>query len=358
MLQVNDTGGTLQRLDPSTMTDLGMLERGDLQRMICADPAPFFHELGEPLFFVGEEVKPSEHVDDRIDVLAIDRNGSAVVIELKRAADKWQHLQGISYAAMIAKWDADRFAEEYARHHGGAVEAFQENLDEFLLEHGDSDGNEIEINAAQRVVLVAEGFHYEVLASAQWLSDTYSFDIACYKLMILTNEAGRFIALTKVFPVTPIEEEAVQRRRKTRTSRRKAFADWETALEQIENPAVVDFFRSELRRGVDSYLGNKRRLTYRVGRAGRINVHAHNKHAYVWQHGRFDGDVEFWRDQIGTSADVELKADDDRLRFYLRTVKDFERFLDAVENTLPTIEFRTVAQIKRDRDAAATGDTG
>jgi len=61
------------------------------------------------LFTVGQEIRPSSDVDDRIDVLAIDREGAVVVAELKRGDNKLQMLQAISYTGMVARWSADEF---------------------------------------------------------------------------------------------------------------------------------------------------------------------------------------------------------------------------------------------------------
>jgi hypothetical protein len=49
----------------------------------------------------------------RIDIIAFDPNDNVpVVIEVKRDRDKYQLLQGISYAAMISKWTSDKFLQE------------------------------------------------------------------------------------------------------------------------------------------------------------------------------------------------------------------------------------------------------
>ncbi len=88
MLRIDRHARTLARLAPTPMAEAAMLERADLQRMIRNSSADFFAELGEELLAVGEEVRPSEMVDDRIDLLALDRDGAAVVVKLKRGALK------------------------------------------------------------------------------------------------------------------------------------------------------------------------------------------------------------------------------------------------------------------------------
>ena len=83
MLRFDREARSLMRLSAKPLSEAGVLERSDLQRMICNAPAQFFAELGEEFLQIGEEIRPSEVVDDRIDVLAIDPTGAAVI----RASD-------------------------------------------------------------------------------------------------------------------------------------------------------------------------------------------------------------------------------------------------------------------------------
>ncbi|HUE87916.1 MAG TPA: hypothetical protein VMO26_17725 [Vicinamibacterales bacterium] len=81
MLRIDRTMRTFQLLDQRSLPEVGIRERSDLQQMIKATPEPFFRELGERLLLVGEELRPAEFVDDRIDLLAVDETGGAVVID-------------------------------------------------------------------------------------------------------------------------------------------------------------------------------------------------------------------------------------------------------------------------------------
>ena len=61
---------------------------------------------------------------------------------------------------------------------------------------------------------------------------------------------------------------------------------------------------------------------------------AHKKDAYVWQLGRFDGDVEFWKQGVSESDRVDPVDNDECLRFYLNTGEDFQLFHDAATRNL------------------------
>ena len=74
----------------------------------------FCEELHQDLIIIGKEVPPSTTVADRIDILAVDKSGTTVVIELKRGSDKLQLLQAIGYAAMISKWTPDELLSRAA----------------------------------------------------------------------------------------------------------------------------------------------------------------------------------------------------------------------------------------------------
>src|SRR5690606_6197533 len=92
----------------------GLLERFNLQEAIVNSWEAFTKEIKIPeLIYIGNEVVPDQRIMGRVDILAFDPNDNVpVVIELKRDRDKYQLLQGISYAAMISNWPAEQFLQE------------------------------------------------------------------------------------------------------------------------------------------------------------------------------------------------------------------------------------------------------
>jgi hypothetical protein len=57
------------------LADVSISERYDLQETICNSPEAFFLEIGETLFLIDKEVMPSDDVRDRIDIVALDKEG-------------------------------------------------------------------------------------------------------------------------------------------------------------------------------------------------------------------------------------------------------------------------------------------
>jgi RecB family endonuclease NucS len=131
MLRIDRAKRSLVRLGQKPFAEAGLLERTDFQQMIRNAPNEFFAELGEKLLLVGEEVRPfPEVVDDRIDLLAIDSEGSTVIIELKRGANKLQLLQALSYAALISDWTRERLIAERIQFSQKTENEIEEEFDE------------------------------------------------------------------------------------------------------------------------------------------------------------------------------------------------------------------------------------
>src|SRR5688500_11149808 len=102
MLKINRSNKSLSILEKPPLADLSIMERYDLQEYISNSATDFSNEIGRALFVLGKEVEPSEDVQDRIDLLAVDKEGNCAVIELKRGNHKLHMLQAISYAGMIS----------------------------------------------------------------------------------------------------------------------------------------------------------------------------------------------------------------------------------------------------------------
>jgi hypothetical protein len=328
MLKIERQTKSFLRLDEPTLAGASITERYDLQEFIVNSPKQFFAEIGQELFVLGKEVKPSETVPDRIDILAIDQEGRAVVIELKRGNDRLQLLQAISYAGMLSKWqpaDFLRLLDEERR---------KELTEKFLQVEEEED-----INREQRIILVAEAYDYEALVGAEWLSEKYGVDIICCRILLAKDpqHGVEYLTCTQILPAPELAHQAIPRG--AGAGRVQRWTDWDTALSAVENPAIVQYFNRELQSGRECYLP-KRILRYRIKGKRRFSLMARSTtSAYVWQEGRFHEDIEFWRGGISNPESVQPVKESACLRFLLATEKDLVFFHSAVTRDLTTVEW-------------------
>jgi hypothetical protein len=172
---------------------------------------------------LGEEIRPTEDKEDRIDLLGIDKDGSAVILELRRGTQKLHLLQALGYAAMVSKWDLNRFIEEYSQFSEQSLEKSEQDLQEFLDE-------DAVINSIQRVILLAEEFDYEVLVTAEWLIRKYDLDIRCIRLALSAESGGEFLNCTCIYPPPEITEQ-IRLRGSRRGARRIKWTSWGEAID-------------------------------------------------------------------------------------------------------------------------------
>lgn len=323
MLKIDRAGRTLTPLPQKGIPDAGLKERSDLQQMIRNSPEAFFREMGEELLLIGAAIRPARDAcEDEIDLLAIDKDGAIVVIELKRDRDRLQLLQAIAYAGMIARWPQDRLAQERAVFAGKSLKEAEEEIEEFI------DESVSELNQVQRVVLIAQDFDFEVLVAAEWLSEHHDVDVRCFRLALSSDGNTELLTCTCIYPPPELTKAAIRRGRIGRSDG-QGWTDWDTALEGIENPDAVEFFRKEAAASRESNVKD-RCLIYRVGGKRRFYASARRKHAYVWQTGRFPDDEQFWRERLGPDATIEPVQGGHSLRFHLVTKPQFGAFEKAV----------------------------
>ena len=77
--------------------------------------------------------------------------------------------------------------------------------------------------------------------------------------------------------------------------------------------------------GGDSHLP-KRAIRFRIDGKRRWDLAARNKNAYVWQQGRFEGDIEFWESGLAQTESVKPVKRGECLRFFLDKENDFRFF--------------------------------
>lgn len=200
MLRIDRQKKGFTRLETPKLAEVSITERNDLQEYICNSPEAFFQEIGHALFLIDKELQPSDDVEDRIDLLALDKEGHAVIIELKRGNHKLQMFQAISYAGMVAKWRPDDFF--------GCLDADKrEKLLDFL------EVEKEEINRHQRIILIAEAFDFSVLVGAEWLNEQVGVDIICCRLSLAKDAMANtaFLVCSNVFPAPELAQQAIRR---------------------------------------------------------------------------------------------------------------------------------------------------
>jgi hypothetical protein len=282
------------------------------------------------LLLLGQEIRPTDVVDDRIDLLAIDPNGATVIIELKRDSHKLQLLQALAYAGMIAQWSADRLMSCRSETMSHSLEMVEDEFHQFLLEDAER------LNEAKRIILIAEEYDYEVLIAAEWLHEKYQVDVRCYRLALSADGPNEYLSCMCVFPPKELADHANGRRRVPMLPAK--WADRDAALSQIGNPAVMAFYKAELARGRDSYLC-KRIFRYKMDGRRRWSMAARKDSAYVWQNGRFADDEAFWKERFGEVAEVTPVKRGTCLSFKLSTVEHFDRFLKAFTSEVKNDDF-------------------
>ncbi len=326
MLRIDEAEKKLVRLAESTLAEGEHWER-QLQSMICASPEAFCKELGEKLCIIGQEVQPSDAVSDRIDILALDEDGNAVVIELKRGTNKLQLLQAVSYAGMVSRWEANNFIETLAAN-------FNRSNEEARTAIEDHAGPDISsVNHAQRILLIAEDYDPALLVAAERLHESYDVDIRCFRLQLSKEKGTDYMTCTCIYP--PIEIAGLTRG-PGKTG--PAWVDWDSALEAVENVAERNFVRAELARHQESRL-SYRQVIYRMGGKRRFYLGCRKKYAYVLQWGRFEEDEAYWRKALSEPEQVQKIADKRGLRFHLTTPDDFAAFGKAMQSELTKVDF-------------------
>jgi hypothetical protein len=113
------------------------------------------------------------------------------------------------------------------------------------------------------------------------------------------------------------------------------WSDWNVALAVVDNQALVSYYKQQLDANRECYL-RKRILHFRIDGKRRWFMAARKAKTYVWQHGRFDSDIEFWRKRLSIPDEVKPVKEGTYLSFFVSTENDFQSFHQAATEDLQT----------------------
>lgn len=250
MFRVDLAQNRLSRLVQKRFSDLNLRERDHLQEWLAHLP----DALGEELLIIQKEFDGFDETRERLDLLALDKDGNLVVIENKLDDSgrdvTWQALKYTAYVSGLNKTQIVDIYQQYLDRYCGGGNAVAricefievEDLGETVLNPGND----------QRMMFIAANFRREVTATVLWLL-TRGIRAQCFKVtpfgfgdelildvqqIIPTPEAADFMI---GMSTKENDEKVTQDTQKKRHKLRQEF--WEAALEQLRAHGV-DLYRN------------------------------------------------------------------------------------------------------------------
>ena len=203
MFRIDQGKNEIQKLTTRTFSELGIKERENLQEWIAKAPSVF----GEDLLVIQKEFSGFSDTHERLDLLALDKQGALVIIENKLDDSgkdvSWQALKYASYCSGLSKDHIRRIYQEYLDRSTSGEKA-EENIAEFF---DGADYEDIELNkgVTQRLILVAAKFRKEVTSTVLWLTN-FKLRIQCFRAIPYSMGDDLFLNVEQIIPTQDAEE--------------------------------------------------------------------------------------------------------------------------------------------------------
>jgi len=335
MFRVDLTQNRLSRIVQKRFADLDLRERDHLQEWLANQP----DALGEELLIIQKEFDGFDETRERLDLLALDKDGNLVVIENKLDDSgrdvTWQALKYTAYVSGLTKTQIVDIYQQYLdRYEGGGNAAVRicefmevEELEETILNPGND----------QRMIFIAANFRREVTATVLWLLSR-GIRAQCFKVTPFPFGEELIVDIQQIIPTPEAadfmigmsskenEQKAVQDTQKKREKLRLDF--WEVALDQLRadgtglfgsiSPAKTDFL--SMGSGVNScpfqlvFVRKEARV--------RLNFDRPNKAENKWLFNQLYEQKQQIEDEFG--AELNWRRMDDKKRSMIVFSEEFD----------------------------------
>jgi len=203
MFKIDSTTNRITPLQARKFGDLNFTERNHLQEWLANMP----EALGEELLIIQKEFDGFDDTRERLDLLALDKDGNLVIIENKlddTGRDVvWQTLKYASYCSSLSKLQIIEIYQRYLNRYqqGGDASAL---MCEFL---GVEDTEELKLNLgnSQRLMMVAANFRKEVTSTALWLLG-YGIQVQCFKTTPFSDGEQLYLNVEQIIPTPEAKE--------------------------------------------------------------------------------------------------------------------------------------------------------
>lgn len=206
MFLIDKAKNRISKISAKTFSELEFREREHLQEWIANSP----ESLGEELLIIQKEFDGFNDTNERLDLLALDKQGNLVVIENKLDDSgkdvTWQVLKYASYCSSLSKNQIKQIYQQYLDKQGGNEQA-EDKLSSFF---DNTDYAELLLNKGQtqRIIMVAGNFRKEVTSTVLWLM-SYKLRIQCFVVTPYQLGEQLFVSFEQIIPTKNAEDYAI-----------------------------------------------------------------------------------------------------------------------------------------------------
>lgn len=203
MYKIDREFNQIQKIKQCSFSELGFRERDHLQEWIAKEPSV----LGEELLIIQKEFSGFSDTQERLDLLALDKDGSLVIIENKLDDSgrdvTWQAMKYASYCSSLSKENIRKIYQEYLDQYSSGTKA-EDSLSDFF-DGADYEGLTLNKGITQRIILIAAKFRKEVTSTVLWLMN-FKIRLQCFRATPYSMGDQLFLNIEQIIPTPDAED--------------------------------------------------------------------------------------------------------------------------------------------------------
>ena len=243
MYKIDKQNNNITKLEQRLFSDLGFKERENLQEWIAKNP----DVLGEDLLIIQKEYDGFNNTNERLDLLALDKDANLVIIENKLDDSGrdvvWQALKYTSYCSTLTTKQIIKIYQDYLNQY-----EHNEDATTMILDFLEIDEENLILNKDdQRIVFIANNYRREVTSTVIWLLD-HNIQVQCFKATPYSMNEEIFLQIEQIIPLPETKEFMIDAKEKEKevSSKSKIVAQSESLLIEFWKHQKEDFDKNNI----------------------------------------------------------------------------------------------------------------
>lgn len=243
MYKINKEENNITKLEQRLFSDLGFRERENLQEWIAKNP----DALGEDLLIIQKEYDGFNNTNERLDLLALDKDSNLVIIENKlddTGKDVvWQALKYTSYCSTLTTKQIIKMYQDYLN-----IYEHSEDATTMILDFLEIDEDDLILNRKdQRIVFIANNYRREVTSTVLWLLN-HDIQVQCFRAMPYSMGDDLFLQIEQIIPLPETKEFMIDAKEKEQEVKNKSsiVAESESLLIEFWKQQKDDFVKNNI----------------------------------------------------------------------------------------------------------------